>query len=72
MRGELPPGEFRARCEEVYWHKAPACSAKGPRTARCVRFPGHAGVHEGNGNDGYGPIYYAWTDKKKARAARVG
>lgn len=64
-RHELPHHEYNRRCEEVYWCKAPACRSKGPHGARCVRFPDHAGICEGNGNpDPYGPKYYSWTRKR--------
>jgi hypothetical protein len=54
--------EYDKRLRDVAWYKAPACGlAAGVHHAKCVLEPGHPGVwHEGNGNDGWGPIYVTW------------
>lgn len=57
------------RAKAVYWDREPACGAHGPDKARCLLDVDHAGDHEGNGYDDYGPLYRVWCTPR--RGSRV-
>lgn len=62
---------FDERAKAVYWHKVPACNAKGPTKAQCLLNEGHEGDHEGNGFDEIGPIYRCWSGAKPRRRSKL-
>jgi hypothetical protein len=60
MGGQLCFRCCEERAQAVYWDRAPACRAKGPDKAECLLEVGHAGDHQGNGFDAWGPLSRRW------------
>lgn len=71
MSGQLCRRCFEERAKAVYWDREPACDARGPNKAQCLLDAGHAGIHEGNGFDDYGPMYRSWNDRTRRERRRA-
>lgn len=57
--------QWDKRLQDVYWHGALACRARGPDKAECALLPDHDGSHEGNGFDVYGPKPWTWRNDRR-------